>query len=114
MPSFDIVSEIDEVEVTNAVSNSTRELETRFDFRGVKQKSRPVNYAVRPNYSDYGHVLHQFCVLSDDSGDHQSDKFSEESASMLKSPGMIAQANALAPDLSSASKRIYFSFTFLP
>lgn len=35
MPSFDIVSEIDEVEVNNAVSNSTRELETRFDFRGV-------------------------------------------------------------------------------
>lgn len=36
MPSFDIVSEIDEVEVNNAVSNSTRELETRFDFRGVE------------------------------------------------------------------------------
>lgn len=36
MPSFDIVSEVDEVEVNNAVSNSVRELDTRFDFRGVE------------------------------------------------------------------------------
>ena len=36
MPSFDIVSEIDMVEVKNAVQNSNRELETRFDFRGVE------------------------------------------------------------------------------
>lgn len=35
MPSFDIVSEIDMVEVKNAVENATRELATRFDFRGV-------------------------------------------------------------------------------
>ncbi len=36
MPSFDIVSEIDMVEVKNAVDNSNRELDTRFDFRGVE------------------------------------------------------------------------------
>jgi len=36
MPSFDIVSEIDMAEVQNAVDNANRELETRFDFRGVK------------------------------------------------------------------------------
>lgn len=35
MPSFDIVSEIDHQEVRNAVENATRELATRFDFRGV-------------------------------------------------------------------------------
>jgi len=35
MPSFDIVSEIDLNEVRNAVENAGRELETRFDFRGV-------------------------------------------------------------------------------
>ncbi|MBE1274390.1 YajQ family cyclic di-GMP-binding protein [Enterovibrio baiacu] len=35
MPSFDIVSEIDNVELRNAVDNSMRELATRFDFRGV-------------------------------------------------------------------------------
>ena len=36
MPSFDIVSEVDTVEVNNAVGNATRELDTRFDFRGVE------------------------------------------------------------------------------
>lgn len=36
MPSFDIVSEIDKVEVANAVENAKRELDTRFDFRGVE------------------------------------------------------------------------------
>jgi uncharacterized protein YajQ (UPF0234 family) len=36
MPSFDIVSEIDAQEVRNAVENSRRELEGRFDFRGVE------------------------------------------------------------------------------
>lgn len=36
MPSFDIVSEIDNVELRHAVDNSNRELSTRFDFRDVK------------------------------------------------------------------------------
>lgn len=35
MPSFDIVSEINNDEVRNAVENASRELDTRFDFRGV-------------------------------------------------------------------------------
>ena len=35
MPSFDIVSEVDNVELKNAVDNSGRELATRFDFRNV-------------------------------------------------------------------------------
>ncbi|EKO3920215.1 YajQ family cyclic di-GMP-binding protein [bacterium 19MO03SA05] len=35
MPSFDIVSEVDTVELRNAVDNSNRELATRFDFRNV-------------------------------------------------------------------------------
>ncbi len=36
MPSFDIVSKVDEQEVLNAVDNANRELATRFDFRGVQ------------------------------------------------------------------------------
>ncbi|WP_298444659.1 YajQ family cyclic di-GMP-binding protein [uncultured Ferrimonas sp.] len=36
MPSFDIVSEVDAVNVRNAVENATREVSTRFDFRGVE------------------------------------------------------------------------------
>jgi len=38
MPSFDIVSELDLHEVANAVDQATRELETRFDFRGTGAK----------------------------------------------------------------------------
>jgi uncharacterized protein YajQ (UPF0234 family) len=36
MPSFDIVSEINEVELRHAVENAVREMGTRFDFRGVQ------------------------------------------------------------------------------
>lgn len=36
MPSFDIVSEVNEVELKNAVDNAVREVGTRFDFRGVE------------------------------------------------------------------------------
>ncbi|MEZ8744619.1 YajQ family cyclic di-GMP-binding protein [Vibrio sp. 10N.261.49.A5] len=36
MPSFDIISEVDAVELRNAVDNANRELSTRFDFRGVE------------------------------------------------------------------------------
>ncbi|MGY0504842.1 YajQ family cyclic di-GMP-binding protein [Luteimonas sp. e5] len=35
MPSFDIVSEVDRHELTNAVDQANRELSTRFDFKGV-------------------------------------------------------------------------------
>lgn len=38
MPSFDVVSEVDFHEVTNAVDQASRELQTRFDFRGVEAK----------------------------------------------------------------------------
>ncbi|KTD41743.1 YajQ family cyclic di-GMP-binding protein [Legionella parisiensis] len=36
MPSFDIVSETNMVELRNAVDNALREMGTRFDFRGVE------------------------------------------------------------------------------
>ena len=38
MPSFDIVSETNEVELSNAVDNAVREVGTRFDFRGVEAR----------------------------------------------------------------------------
>ena len=34
MPSFDIVSEVNQVEVRNAVDQANKELSTRFDFKG--------------------------------------------------------------------------------
>jgi len=38
MPSFDIVSEIDHHEVTNAVDQASREVGQRFDFKGTNAK----------------------------------------------------------------------------
>lgn len=35
MPSFDVVSEIDQHELDNAVDQTNREVATRFDFKGV-------------------------------------------------------------------------------
>jgi len=36
MPSFDVVSEVDEMEVKNAVEQAQKELANRFDFREAK------------------------------------------------------------------------------
>ena len=38
MPSFDVVSEIDTHELTNAVDQAIRELSQRFDFKGTDAK----------------------------------------------------------------------------
>lgn len=35
MPSFDVISEVDKHELTNAIDQANRELSTRFDFKGV-------------------------------------------------------------------------------
>ena len=34
MPSFDIVSEVNEVELRNAVDQANKEISNRFDFKG--------------------------------------------------------------------------------
>lgn len=38
MPSFDVVSELNAHEVANAVDQATREVATRFDFKGTNAK----------------------------------------------------------------------------
>jgi len=38
MPSFDIVSEVDLHQFTNAVDQSNRVVETRFDFKGIEAR----------------------------------------------------------------------------
>ncbi|MBV1883504.1 MAG: YajQ family cyclic di-GMP-binding protein [Pseudomonadales bacterium] len=38
MPSFDVVSEFEKQELTNAVDQANRELDTRFDFKKIKAK----------------------------------------------------------------------------
>lgn len=39
MPSFDVVSKIDNHEVTNAVDQTNREIGTRFDFKGTDARA---------------------------------------------------------------------------
>ena len=34
MPSFDVVSRLDQQEIDNAIGNATREITTRYDFKG--------------------------------------------------------------------------------
>jgi len=38
MPSFDVISEVDKHELTNAVDQANRELTSRFDFKGTDAK----------------------------------------------------------------------------
>ena len=38
MPSFDVVSEVDLHQFTNAVDQASRVIETRFDFKGIDAK----------------------------------------------------------------------------
>ena len=47
MPSFDVVSEVDSHELNNAVDQANRELQTRFDFRGVEAKFERQDEVVR-------------------------------------------------------------------
>ncbi len=46
MPSFDVVSEVDKHELTNAVDQANRELANRFDFKGTDAKFELDGYVV--------------------------------------------------------------------
>jgi cyclic-di-GMP-binding protein len=46
MPSFDVVSKVDNHEITNAVDQANRELGTRFDFRGTTARFEMVKNTI--------------------------------------------------------------------
>jgi uncharacterized protein YajQ (UPF0234 family) len=46
MPSFDVVSEVDKHELSNAVDQALRELTTRFDFKGTDAKFELDGYVI--------------------------------------------------------------------
>jgi uncharacterized protein YajQ (UPF0234 family) len=54
MPSFDIVSEVNQVEVRNALDQTNKELSTRFDFKGsdarVEQKDSELTLYADDNF----------------------------------------------------------------
>lgn len=43
MPSFDVVSEIDQHELSNAIDQANREINNRFDFKGTDSKIEMVD-----------------------------------------------------------------------
>lgn len=49
MPSFDIVSELDSHEVSNAVDQANREVGTRFDFKGSDAKFELKEFVITLN-----------------------------------------------------------------
>lgn len=46
MPTFDVVSEVNKHELTNAVDQANRELATRFDFKGTDAKFEQEDFVV--------------------------------------------------------------------
>lgn len=49
MPSFDVISEVDKHELTNAVDQANRELSTRFDFKGTDAKFELDKFVITQN-----------------------------------------------------------------
>ncbi len=49
MPSFDVVSEVDKHELTNAIDQAQRELGTRFDFRNIDARFALDGFVVSMN-----------------------------------------------------------------
>lgn len=62
MPSFDIVSEVSHHELTNAVDQTTREIENRFDFKGSSSKIEQLGGEVMV-YGDNDFQLEQIKVI---------------------------------------------------
>ena len=52
MPSFDIVSEIDLAEADNAIQNVTREIGTRYDFKGSRSTVEIADGVITINADD--------------------------------------------------------------
>ncbi|HSG30141.1 MAG TPA: YajQ family cyclic di-GMP-binding protein [Thermodesulfobacteriota bacterium] len=64
MPSFDIVSEIDLHEVTNAVDQANKEVATRFDFKGTDSKYELTDNIVTLNTKEEFQLGQMMDVLS--------------------------------------------------
>lgn len=56
MPSFDIVSEVDNQEVDNALNQARKELATRFDFKGARAEIIPEKDKITLTANDAAHL----------------------------------------------------------
>lgn len=64
MPSFDIVSEINMQEVTNAVDQANREVSTRFDFKGTDSDFVLNDNVITLNSKEEFHLKQMMDILS--------------------------------------------------
>lgn len=65
MPSFDVVSELDRHELTNAVDQANREVENRFDFRGTGAKFELSEWTVTLEAPSKFQVQQMLSILTD-------------------------------------------------
>lgn len=65
MPSFDVVSEVDMQEVRNAVDQATRELSTRFDFKGVDAEFELADEQIRLAAQEEFQLEQMLAILKD-------------------------------------------------
>ena len=65
MPSFDVVSELDRHELTNAVDQANREVENRFDFRGTGAKFELNDWIVTLEAPSKFQVQQMLAILTD-------------------------------------------------
>lgn len=63
MPSFDVVSEVDEHELANAVDQANREVGTRFDFKGTDAKFEVKGSAVEMSAAEEFQLKQMIDVL---------------------------------------------------
>lgn len=65
MPSFDVVSELDRHELTNAVDQANREVENRFDFRGTGAKFELTDWVITIEAPSKFQVQQMHAILTD-------------------------------------------------
>lgn len=64
MPSFDIVSQVDRQEVTNAVAQTNKEVGTRFDFKGSDSRVEQAEYQLTVFADDEFKLKQVFDILN--------------------------------------------------
>ena len=65
MPSFDVVSELDRHELSNAVDQANREIDNRFDFRGSGAKFELSEWTVTLEAPSKFQVQQMLAILTD-------------------------------------------------
>jgi uncharacterized protein YajQ (UPF0234 family) len=65
MPSFDVVSELDQHEVVNAVDQANREVRTRYDFKGIDARFELHNSVVTLHAEVDFHLQQMLPILQD-------------------------------------------------